>query len=156
MKSIFKIFAIVGLAFAIAMPVVASASQSEYKKGERMQQFRNNVNNYKAKQQQTQKKSSSSNRSYNSYNSYSTPTYSAPARNIQEAPDNTNRKIFLKNQIIDLNNKIKQQEKEYEKQVASGSEDDWRKKQAVESKRNYIDELVRQKSEYEAELSRLK
>lgn len=150
------------LVFAMCVPVVADASESGYKKGDRMKQWRQNIDNNKNTQQRTKQTTTRSNSNQRSNNSYRTPSFSTPTRNTntttttKSSNDNTSRKIFLNNQIKDLEKKIKKEEKTYEKMVSSGSDDDWRKNEAIKTKRENIEELARLKSQYEAELSQLK
>lgn len=70
--------------------------------------------------------------------------------------DNSDRKAFLKGQIIEWKNKLKKAEASLEKEIASGSDDDWQKQRVVESKRKTVDECLEMIRGFEAELNSLK
>ena len=69
--------------------------------------------------------------------------------------DTAGRKGFLKGQIAEWRNKLKQAEKSLE-QAISGGEDTWQKKQVVESKRKTVNECLEMIKQFESELNSLK
>ena len=69
--------------------------------------------------------------------------------------DNTSdRKAFLKGQIIDWKNKLQKAEASYQQAVSSGG-DNWEKERVIESKRNTVNECLEMIRQYESELNSL-
>lgn len=68
--------------------------------------------------------------------------------------DSSDRKAFLKEQIIDWKHKLQKAEDSYQQAVGSGG-DNWEKERVIESKRNTVNECLEMIRQYEAELNSL-
>ncbi len=68
--------------------------------------------------------------------------------------DNSDRKAFLKEQIIDWKHKLQKAEDSYQQALGSGG-DNWEKERVIESKRNTVNECLEMIRQYEAELNSL-
>ncbi len=99
--------------------------------------------------------SSSSTRSGSYVSSPANSTLGGSSTSSSTSTDNSGRKAFLRNQIIDWKNKLKKAEASLEREIASG-EDTPAKKRLVESKRNTVNECLDMIRQFESELNSLK
>lgn len=78
----------------------------------------------------------------------------AVAATAPSGGDTSDRKAFLKEQIIDWKHKLQKAEDSYQQAVGSGG-DNWEKQRVIESKRNTVNECLEMIRQYEAELNSL-
>ncbi len=129
-----------------------SSSTTTTRDRSRTEKFRQMVDKPKTTTNSSTTKSSSKKSTSSSFYSTGTTTSSSSS---SSGTDNTNRKIFLQNQIIDWKAKLAKAEKSYQECVASG-EDTAEKKRVVESKQKTVDTCLEMIRTYEAELNSLK
>lgn len=126
-------------------------SQEEQRQAALMSYFLNSFSNA-LNSMASSSGSSSRSRSYAPSGSSAMPSTGGGS---SSATDNSNRKIFLKEQIADWRNKLRKAEKSYEQAMGSG-DDSWQKKKVLESKQRTIDECANMIRQYESELNSLK